>query len=292
MRNALNTLLGYLLVSRAAARGVNWYVASSNLEGNVALLKTHASSISGAYLCCNLQGFAANGSFTERFSDSDLAAQVAVFTGAAAETWVMGGVAEAAEHSGAWAAGLPAAARAGARLLSLGVEGIIVDYEPADNYTFAHAAAYGAFLGALSAAVSPLRVGMDIAGWGILGPAFWPAFTGVGVSRFTSMTPTYGAENVTASRAFVDAALSFFPPGAFAAGIGTVLAAGARPCGGGDFLWTNATLAPFVSFLGAQNVEFVDVWRCDIDSPYGRAGAPDATAPFFFAALESFLQGR
>ena len=30
------------------------------------------------------------------------------------------------------------------------------------------------------------------------------------------------------------------------------------------------------------------VWRCDIDKPYP---APDPTAPWLFAALESFLSG-
>jgi hypothetical protein len=34
--------------------------------------------------------------FVERFSDASLASQIAVFTGAAAETWVVGSVAEAA----------------------------------------------------------------------------------------------------------------------------------------------------------------------------------------------------
>jgi len=154
------------------------------------------------------------------------------------------------------------------------------------SYPQAHAAALGAFLGALSAAVAPLRVGMDIAGWGILSEKFWPHFSGIGVSRFTSMTPTYDAANVTASREFVAHALAFFPPGAYAAGVGSVLAAG--KCGGGDFLWKNETFAPFVAFLAAQDVEFVDVWRCDIDSAYDR-GAPDPTAPFFFEALAGFL---
>jgi len=120
---------------QTAARGVNWYVASSNIEGNTALLSAHGASVSGAYLCCNFAGFTANGSFTQRFSDAASAAQIAVFAGANAEVWAVGGVDEAAVHSGAWAAGLPAAARAAPRLLAAGLEGIIIDYEPADNYT-------------------------------------------------------------------------------------------------------------------------------------------------------------
>lgn len=278
-----------LLVASADARGVNWYVASGNTAGNAALLAQHGNSITGAYLCCNLFSFAANGSFAARYSPSDTAAQAAVFTSQNVdEVWAVSGVDEKAIHSGAWAAGLAEAARVSQTLLSDGLLGLIIDYEPADNYTQAHAVAYGEFLGALSAAIAPLRVGMDIAGWGVLGKPFWPQFAGRGVSRFTSMTPTYDAKNVSADYAFVADAQAFFPPGAYAAGVGTVLAPGGPACGGGDYLWTNSTFAPFVDFLGASSVEFVDIWRCDIDSPYDK-GAPDRTAPFFFDALAKFL---
>jgi len=286
------TVLALLaLLTRAAARGVNWYVASGNIEGNEKFLTAHGAALSGAYLCCSFFSFAADGTFSLRAPTAEGLAQAAVFTSAHAETWAVGGVAEAAVHSRAWAAGLPAAARAARDLLAAGLEGVVVDYEPADNYTLAHAEAYGDFLGALAAAIAPLRVGADIADWGILGPKFWPALDGRGVSRFTSMTPTYDAANVTRDREFVDAALAYFPPGAFAAGVGTVLAAGAGKCGGGDFLWTNETFAPFVDFLGARAVEFIDVWRCDIDAPYDKGGAPDKTAPFFVDALARFLGG-
>ena len=93
---------------------------------------------------------------------------------------------------------------------------------------------------------------------------------------------------MTHDRAYVSEALAALPPGSYAAGVGTVLAAGAPPCGGGSYLWTNATFPPFVDFLAASSVEFVDVWRCDIDARYDD-GAPDATAPWFFDALARFL---
>jgi hypothetical protein len=282
----LSLLLG---APPAASRGVNWYVASSNLKGNANLLATHGDAISGAYLCCNFFSFAQNGSYSERFAPAASAAQIDLFTSANMEAWAVGGVDEAAIKSGAWKAGLADAARASARFLASGLMGVIIDYEPADNYTAEHAAAYARFLGALSTAVAPLRVGMDIAGWGILGARFWSAYAGIGVSRFTSMTPTYDASNVTADEVFVRDAVAFFPPGAYAAGVGSVLAGGAA-CKGGDYLWTNETFAPFVDFLGASSVEFVDVWRCDIDSAYD-VGAPDATAPFFLDALARFLAG-
>jgi hypothetical protein len=278
----LSGLLLAALLAPAHGASVNWYV-NTNDAGNAAFLAAHADVISGAYLCCNLISFNATGDYVAR----DFTPSIAVFTARSVETWALAGVDAAAVHSGAWARGLAAATAAAQGLLAAGLAGLIVDYEPSSDYSPAHAEAYGAFLGNLSAAIAPLRVGMDVAGWGILGPAFWPHYLQRGVSRFTSMTPTYDASNVTANRVFVKAALSALPPGSYAAGIGSVLAPG--PCKW-NYQWTNATLAPFVQFLTEQSVEFLDVWRCDIDSPYDTKG-PDATAPFFLEALKGFLGG-
>jgi hypothetical protein len=173
--------------------------------GNAALIAAHGDVVQGAYLCCNFVSFAANGTFQP--PPPAAAADIAVLTSASVEAWAVGGVAEAAVHSGAWAAGLGAAAAASQALLQQGLMGILIDYEPVSNYSDAHAQAYGEFLGALSAAIAPLRVGMDLASWGILGFAFWPQYVGRGVSRFTSMTPTYDAKNVTFDREFVKQAL-------------------------------------------------------------------------------------
>jgi hypothetical protein len=176
----------------ADARGVNWYVSSSNIAGNSAFLDSHGDALTGAYLCCNFVSFAANGSFSTRFTPAESAAQIAVFSSRNVdELWAVSGVSEAAIHSGSWQAGLADAAVTAQALLADGLMGLILDYEPADNYTQAHADAFGRFLGALSTAIAPLRVGMDIASWGILGAAFWPQYAGRGVSRYTSMTPTF-----------------------------------------------------------------------------------------------------
>jgi hypothetical protein len=256
------------------------------MKGNAAFLHAHGDALTGGYLCCNFVSFAANGTFLLRFSEADSFSQISVFTARNLETWAVGGVDENSIHSRSWEAGLAAAKAESALLLKAGLMGIIMDYEPADNYTAPHAAAYGDFLEALARAVSPLRVGIDIAAWGILGPSFWPLYANRGVSRFTSMTPTYDAKNVSEDFHFVRQALDYFPPGSFAAGIGSVLST--PKCAGGDFLWTNSTLSPFVAFLGQQSVEYIDVWRCDIDTPYDVA-SPDPTAPFFLDALVDFL---
>ena len=273
----------------AAARRVNWYLSANELANNAALVARHGASLSGAYLCCGFGGVGADGAWASVATDTALAQQ-AVLTGAGREVWQVAGVAEAAVRSGAWAgaAGVRAAAAALAPLAAAGLTGIVVDYEPADNYTLAHAQAYGAYLGALAGALRPLglAVGADIAGWGILGEAFWPAYLGRGLARVTSMTPTYNADNLTANRAFVRAAVAAFPDGAYAAGVGTVLAGGAAcPMVYG---WNETTFPPFVQWMAGAGVQTVDVWRCDIDRKYPE---PDPTAPWYFDALAAFLAG-
>ena len=253
------------------------------------LVADHGDAISGAYLCCGFGGIGADGSWASVPTATALAQQ-APLTAAAPprEVWHVAGVSELAVRSGAWSRGLPAAAAALAPLAAAGLRGVVVDYEPSDNYTQAHARAYGAFLGGLAAALAPhnLSVAMDIAGWGVLGAQFWPEYSGRGLARFTSMTPTYDAANLTENRVFVEAALAALPAGTFAAGVGTVLTDETR-CGKGmKYLWNSSTFPPFVDFLATAGVETVDVWRCDIDSPYP---APDPTAPWYFDALARFL---
>ena len=270
----------------APARRVNWYLSSSEIANNAALIALHGDAITGAYLCCGFGGITANGSWASQ-TTARVLSEMAPITAGAREVWEVSGIAEAAVHSGTWAAsgGLDAAVAALVPLAAAGLRGLIVDYEPASNFSGAHAAAYGAYLGALAAALAPLglAVGADIASWGILSRSFWPQYTGRGLATFTSMTPTYNADNVSADRAFVAQALQGLPAGTYEAGLGTVL--GSSPCPM-VYGWTADTLAPFVRWMGEQGVASLAVWRCDIDRSYP---APDPTAPWFFAALAEFL---
>ena len=217
--------------SRPATRRVNWYLSSANVADNADLIARHGGAISGGYLCCGFGGTLANGTWASQ-ATAEVLAQMAPLTTSGREAWLVSSVAEAAVKSGAWASGgAPSGAAAAlAPLAAAGLSGVIVDYEPADNYTAAHAQAYAEFLGALAAALAPVGVslGVDIAGWGILGQAFWPIYLqhAPGLSRFTSMTPTYDATNVTEDRAFVHEAIAAFPGGSYAAGVGSVLGAG------------------------------------------------------------------
>ena len=274
----------------APRRRVNWYLSSGNVADNAALIAAHGGAISGGYLCCGFGGTLANGSWASQAAPEALA-QMAPLTEAGREAWMVSSVAEAAVKSGAWAAGgaLARAAEALRPLAAAGLAGLIVDYEPADDYTVAHAQAYADYLGALAAALAPLgvAVGFDIAGWGILGPALWPTYLEFarGVSRFTSMTPTYDASNVTEDRVFVQQAVTAFPAGAYAAGVGSVLNGGLA-CEW-DYKWNSTTFPAFVAFLAEEGVATIDVWRCDIDHRY----LPDNTATWMLDALSGFLAG-
>lgn len=272
----------------SAARRVHWYLNSGEVVNNAALVQLHGTAISGGYLCCGFGGIAANGSWSSQPTARALS-ELSPLTSSGREAWEVTGVSEAAVHSGAWSRGMAGAVAALAPLAAAGLRGLLVDYEPADNYTAAHAQAYGSFLAGLAAAVAPLglEVGADIASWGILKAEFWPAYTQSGLlRRFSSMTPTYNANNLTENRVFVGQALAGLPPGSFEAGIGSVLGGGA-PCPM-VYGWTASTLPPFIAWMAAQGVDSIAVWRCDIDKSYP---APDPTAPFLFDALAAFLAG-
>ena len=212
------------------------------------------------------------------------------FTSTQRSVWQVVGVDEAALFSGTY--DLPAAVKVAGSMQRLGTRGWVVDYEPVNNYTAEHAERYGAFLGALAAALKPvgMELAFDIADWSILKPSFWSHYTSRGVARYTSMTPTYDASNLTENRVFVGQALAQLPPGTYAAGIGTVWEerGACKEAGGYEYLWNATTLPTFVDFLGTSGVHTIDVWRCDVDLQYDRLGK-DKTAPYFLAALEAFL---
>jgi hypothetical protein len=279
-----------------ARREVNWYVSSGQVADNDALVRDHRDSITGAYLCCGFGSFGANGSWHSMPSAVALA-QMAPFTTASPplDAWMVSGISLDAVFSGAWAepGGIDAAVAALTPLKAGGLRGVIIDYEPVTNYTEDHARRFGAFLAGLIKALAPLslEVGVDIADWTILSPRYWPFYASTGVTRFTSMTPTYNAQNLTHNRAFVGEALAQLPAASYAAGIGSTLAnPDNAQCvrAGMDFSWTETAFLGFVDFLGTSGVDTVDVWRCDIDEPYP---APDPTAPWVFAGLANFLAG-
>jgi hypothetical protein len=244
------------------SREVNWYVSEGRVASNADLIARYPGALSGAYLCCGFGHFNASGNFVmPNYSIKEYAPFLVPFTSTNRSAWIVMGVDTNAVQAGTWRAGLAEASRAAAAIAQLGVRGWIVDYEPVKNYTEEHAEQYGAFLGALSASLAAvgLRTAIDVAGWSILSPQFWPHYLGRGLGRFTSMTPTYSGRNVTENTIFVRQAMAALPPGTYAAGIGSTWSPPSA-CPGGDFLWNASTLPPFVDFLKGEGVTSIDMY--------------------------------
>lgn len=280
------TALLALFLPLVHTREVNWYLNEGDVASNTDLISTHPNSITGAYLCCGFGHFNATGSWVmPRYTNvSTYAPFIAPFTSTNRSVWIVMGVDTLSIQSGNWESGLEDAVRVAQELVPLGVKGWIVDYEPVKNYTVKHAQQYGAFLKALAsrlAALSPpFLLGMDIASWSILGVNFWQYYTGL--ARFTSMTPTYDATNITFNEVYVREAQAFFPPSHYAAGIGSIWA-DPNNCPD-NYLWNSTSLPPFIEFLGVEGVASIDIWRCDID---GQNNA--RISPVLLSALEKYL---
>lgn len=282
----------FCLVHAVCARQVHWYLASGNTEGNAAFLSAHPSAITGAYLCCNWATFLPNGSFTSN-GVSNMLSQMSVITDTNRDAWIVIGVSQQAIYSGSWKNGMAGAAATAKEIVQANAlfQGWIVDYEPDSNYSMQHAEAYGNFLGALAAAIKPVgaALAMDIAGWGVLNVDFWPAFLNRGIARFTSMTPTYDGSNITENEVFVREALSRLPPGTYAAGLSSQVSDPTAKCAEGDSHWNSTNMPAFVQWMAQEGVDFVDVWRSDIDCPYDKNGQADSTEDWFLTAVEEFL---
>lgn len=281
-----SAILLLCLVSISESRSVWWYVSSGQIESNTALVaELSPSALSGAYLCCGFGHVGAAGTWSGSYNATVAAAQLAPFASRKLPAWFVIGVSNESLAAANWAPGVASVAAAASALVPFGLSGFLVDYEPVTNYTTAHARAYGDFLRALCDAlrVEGVSCGMDIADWSILGAKYWPFYVDAGVSRFTSMTPTYNAVNVTHDQVYVSQALAALPRGSYAAGVGSTIAdASSCPM---QYEWTSETFPRFVQWMGAHGVDQVDVWRCDIDKNYD----PDPTAKWVIDALKAFV---
>lgn len=257
----LFSLFFFLLLSCAAAarREVTWYVAAGQISANAALVAArNGSALTGAYLCCGYGSVSADGTWDARTAPAAARAQLAPFAGL--RTWQTVGVSNASIAARNWRSGVAAAVASAVALRPAGLtEGLLVDYEPSTNYTQAHAAAYADFLAALCAGLhaAGLKCGMDIASWGVLRAEFWSVYVAAGVDRFTSMTPTYDAFNVTEDRVFVRQALAGLP--SFEAGVGSTLA-DAKACPM-QYGWTQPVFDDFVTFAEGAGLTSIAVWR-------------------------------
>ena len=267
-------------------RSARWYVNNGRVDDNVAFAKAHPGALTGWYGCCNLLSVNESGHVAVR---SNLTASTVPLKAALAPNRTLTfhavfSVAEPAIHSGAALLSVPdlvRVAKAG------GVDGLLCDYEPADNYTHAHVQAYANFLSALTeqSHAAGIEVGLDVAGWGILDPMKFKALSALKVDLFTSMTPTYSGRNVSLDQSFAAGLVQAVGANRAAIGIGSMPAAGAESACKNmpDYAWTKSSFDGFAAWLRTDaGVLDLDVWRCDIDN-YGK------TAPWFVDAVASFL---
>jgi hypothetical protein len=282
----------------STAARVRWYV-NGDVAENVAFAVAYPDALTGFYLCCGILGVDDDGvaSYGKGLNASKLRAMVSAMQNPANRAdggappltvHAVFGVSEAAIHSGRALNGAVGIASLAA---AAGLDGVLCDYEPADNYTMAHAQAYADFLDAVAKAAtasSELEVGMDVAGWGILGgDDFMSVYAKTGIAFATSMTPTYSAANVTTDEVFARQLLAHFGARG-SVGIGSVAAPGfeSKCRNMPAYLWTNETLTAFLDFVRDETSELgADVWRCDIDH-YGK------TADWFVDGIAAFGRGR
>lgn len=270
--------------SRTTAR---WYLAATRVAENVQFVREHSRAVTGVFGCCNLLQVAQNGSVSSKASNLSALVQPVVAALAPSRRLsylAVFSVDEGAVHSGRAASAVPELVRLAAEA---GLDGLVCDYEPADNYTRGHAEAYATFLRALGVALrmSSMELGMDVAGWGILDD--WDVYASLAeVDIFTSMSPTYNAKNLTTDREFTTSLARAVGPDRASIGCGSMPAKGFESSCSNmpDFGWTNATFSAFTSWLRDEGaVRSLDVWRCDIDH-YGKP------AEWYIDAVARFAQ--
>lgn len=295
-----NPQLRHLGTGSTAA--VSWYMPAGTGEQTLAWLasaaqlaapagsatQADASTIAtGVYLCCNQFSIDAGGGLSQP-SIAALHTQSSALLQAGLTVHYVMGISNESIASGSWRDGLAIASLANTALVS-GINGYIVDYEPANNYTEAHARAYADFLTALATAMHQVRgasVGFDSAGWGILD--YWGVYNSTGMDIATSMSPTYAyTGDGSAQRDFIMKQVAGgMPLASIGAGIGTMLTSDHKP--EWQYNWTAPTLSAFAGWLqGTAGVRRMDFWRADIDHNY----APTATQPFVFQSAAAFLSG-
>lgn len=261
-------------------RRVRWYVSAGRTQDNIDFAKANPDALTGFYGCCNLLAVDNTGSVSLKFenlSSISIPHKAALSPSKTMSFHAVISVNKTAILSGSALHAVEPLAMAAE---SGGVDGLICDYEPDSNYTIDHVHKYVKFLRALKASLEArgLELGVDVAGWGILDKL--DEYNG-SAHFFTSMSPTYNANNLTVNREFVTSMLSAFGAESVSVGMGSMMEPGDQSKCSHNFGYTNETLMGFLEFLAEKGVSDVDIWKCDIDN-YG------TTASWFVNALTSF----
>jgi len=277
------TAVEAFFMTEKSERRVRWYVSSGRVQDNVDFARSHPGTITGFYGCCGLAQVSDDGSVSYKQNISqDIQSMMNAIPNRRLTYHAVFGVTDSSIGNGT-------ALRAVSDLVSFAktnrLDGLLCDYEPSSNYTTEHAQMYANFLEALAQGLheEQMELGFDVAGWGILD--FWDVYAPLHVDFYTSMTPTYNAENVTRDQEFVTSLVAAVGSNRTAIGTGSVpdpeYSSNCKNMP--NYTWTNDTYSTFTHWLKDHaDVSEIDIWRCDIDN-YGK------TADWYLDALERFL---
>eukprot|EP01060_Flectonema_neradi_P038539 TRINITY_DN8125_c0_g1_i1.p1 TRINITY_DN8125_c0_g1~~TRINITY_DN8125_c0_g1_i1.p1 ORF type:complete len:286 (+),score=43.41 TRINITY_DN8125_c0_g1_i1:54-860(+) len=246
----------FSLLTVAATPSIRWYVPGSL---NVSHVEENRNLYDGLNYCCGLFKIDDNGVMTNK-NVTEVKDWTAKFQKLGLDVFLVGTPSEMSILSG------KASSASGALIdfvKSTGANGVILDYEPSNNYTISHAEHYNTFLTSLKAAAvgKNVEVGMDVASWGILDHL--DIYEKSNLDIYTSMSPTYTYSEAVAPKGvqFVHNMSAVFKESA-RYGIGS-----SASTSSGDhctFNWTGSRLYPWLTQLP---VPAIDIWRCDIDHP-------------------------
>ena len=274
-------------------REVRWWVAANRIEENVSFLDSHAQAATGVYTYLGI-GVMPSGELSVSHSAQELHNLTAPYLVRGYTVMPAIGFDVRAVLGGV---DMRKAADIAATLAnSLGWDGLMIDYEPTQNYTAAHVNAYAAAAKVFADAMHSrgMRLGMCISSWGINDahevPQGLRVYADTGADILMSMAPTYYAKgDLSKAKNFVETTLAQgVSHSQLAVGIGSVLTPNC-PTGQAkwDYNWTSASLSEFVGFLDqpAHTPAAIDVWRADIDSE------GNCTESYYFDILAHWLRG-
>eukprot|EP01062_Namystynia_karyoxenos_P004484 TRINITY_DN1158_c0_g1_i1.p1 TRINITY_DN1158_c0_g1~~TRINITY_DN1158_c0_g1_i1.p1 ORF type:complete len:329 (+),score=103.98 TRINITY_DN1158_c0_g1_i1:45-1031(+) len=174
------------------------------------------------------------------------------------------------------------------------VTGVLVDYEPTSDLRPDHQKLYQDFLSHLLAEAaarrkkepgSPgLEVAMVVADSGIIRPSATYAKLGGGLAWYTSMSPTLSEKGSLSPSGQVflkDMTMHF--GNRTSVSIGAMAAAGFEDKCERDFEWDMNTLQEFLNELHQNDIDSIDVMRCDLANGMGQ------TAPYFYDRIQKWL---
>ena len=271
-----------LATTAATQRTSRWWFGSSPtyLQQALQIVDGHRAALTGCYF---YYGFSVsgNGTFVSP-PPQDVASSLLSFVARSLTVSVALGLNQSAVESGAALKAVDAAAAAAdaANLTSL-----MIDYEPASNYTHEHAEAYAAFVSSLASALHARGRTLDIcvSSWNIL--TEFGLYAKNGVDGMMSMASTYFGTNVSSNEEWVRKELADGVSLAqLRVGIGSTNAIFSK----WDYNWTESRLTAFVGWLEAQGVLHIDLWRTDIDG----VNATNGTAAWDYEHVHVAAAGR